>query len=163
MFNLADIFNVMAFLSALPFLIFFAKNLIEEPKHASLPAPAELSRGVASDHRSGGATNDEELPPPYSPGDFGRRFFRTRQPSMDTLINALLRQGERSARHQSRERVPRSGAMPSLPASRSKSSRGQPPNTENESRDWVPCAPPSFDFANSRLILAVVSICVVCE
>ena len=62
-----------------------------------------------------------------------------------------------------------------------RSSWGQPPNTENEPQEWVPCAPPSLSFVNSRLKLvsiflvffnttywsiktkAVVSICVVCE
>ncbi|PAV14781.1 hypothetical protein PNOK_0933400 [Pyrrhoderma noxium] len=151
MFNLSDIFNLMAFLSALPFFIFIAKNIIDEPNHISIPAPAELSMGVASDHRSGEATNDE-LPPPYSPGDYGRRFLHTRQPPMNQHISALLPFGERSTRHPLRERVPRSGA-----------SRGQPPNTENQSRESIPCTSPGLDFVNSRLILTVICICVDCE
>ena len=128
--------------------------------------------GVASDHRSGEATNDE-LPPPYSLGDYGRRLLYTRQSPINPHISALLHYGERSARHPSRERVPRSGAMFSLPAYRSnyfhlhklkssefrnwgidnRWSRGQPPNTENESREWIPCTSPGLDFVNSRLIL----------
>ena len=101
-------------------MIFFAQNIIGELKHIPIPALAESSTGVASDHRSGEATNNEELPPPYSPGDFGRRFFRSRQQVVNNYINALLLHGERSARHTSRERAPRSGAMSSLPASRSR-------------------------------------------
>ena len=34
-----------------------------------------------------------------------------------------------------------------------RSSWGQPPNTENEPQEWVPCAPPSLSFVNSRLKL----------
>ncbi|PAV20370.1 hypothetical protein PNOK_0299700 [Pyrrhoderma noxium] len=120
MFSTADLSNVITFLTALPVMIFFAQNIIGELKHIPIPAPAESFTGVASDHRSGEATNNEELPPPYSPGDFGRRFFRSRQLAVNNYINALLLHGERSARHTSRERVPRSGAMSSLPASRNR-------------------------------------------
>ena len=92
---------------------------------------------------------------------------------MQRIYGRTTPQSQSSERLLSRLLLLRDEAVFSLPAYRSKyfhlhklkssefrnwgidnrQSWGQPPNTENQSREWFSCTSPGLDFVNSRLIL----------